>query len=98
MGRHRQGHAKSSRRFSERNHHPITPMKFVATFSAAALCALVSVAVAEDEKTQATTAFDKLKQLDGTWSGSVGTPDGDAAKVIYKVTAGGSVVMETLFP
>jgi hypothetical protein len=73
-------------------------MKFVAAFSAAALWPLVFVAVADDEKSQATTAFDKLKQLDGTWTGSVGTPDGDAAKVIYKVTAGGSVVMETLFP
>jgi hypothetical protein len=52
----------------------------------------------EPAKSEAATAFDKLKQLDGTWTGGVGQPDGDAAKVIYKVTAGGSVVMETLFP
>src|SRR6187551_3709607 len=98
MGGHRQGHAKSSRGFSKRNHHPFTPMKFLTAFSAVALCALVSVALADDEKGEATTAFGKLKQLDGTWTGAVGKPDGDAAKVIYKVTAGGSVVMETLFP
>lgn len=65
----------------------------------AAALSLSFVAVADESaKNEAATAFDKLKELDGTWTGTVGKPDGEAAKIIYKVTAGGSVVMETLFP
>lgn len=37
------------------------------------------------------SAFDRLKALAGTW-------EGDGATVTYKVTAGGSAVVETLGP
>jgi hypothetical protein len=43
--------------------------------------------------------FEALKKLEGTWTGksSHGEGDNDSA-VVYKVTAAGSAVMETLFP
>jgi hypothetical protein len=41
-------------------------------------------------------AFEKLKGLAGEWSGTAG--EGFPAPVIYKVSANGNVVMETLFP
>ena len=43
-------------------------------------------------------AFARLKSLAGEWQGSVGKPDGPATTVIYRVTANGNTVMETLFP
>jgi hypothetical protein len=44
----------------------------------------------------AAQAFDKLRALAGTWEG---TPLGDLdVRVTYRLAAGGSVVMETLFP
>ncbi|BET65588.1 hypothetical protein ASA1KI_05060 [Opitutales bacterium ASA1] len=47
----------------------------------------------------ATAAFEVLKSLAGTWSGTVTEPEtGPAATVVYRVTAGGSVVEERLFP
>jgi hypothetical protein len=41
-------------------------------------------------------AFEKLKSLAGDWEGK--GDQGMATPVSYKVSAGGSVVMETLFP
>ncbi|HUR82993.1 MAG TPA: hypothetical protein VM733_19700 [Thermoanaerobaculia bacterium] len=41
--------------------------------------------------------FEKLKALEGTWDANMLTPDGQKTTVIYKVSAGGSVVQETLF-
>jgi hypothetical protein len=41
--------------------------------------------------------FEKLKALAGEWRGSVGT-EGKPGGIDYRVTAGGSVVMETLLP
>ncbi len=43
-------------------------------------------------------AFARLKDLAGEWKGNVGQPDGPATRVIYRVTANGHTVMETLFP
>ena len=45
-------------------------------------------------------AFERLKSLEGTWTGKAGEPDGEKmdATVTYRVTAGGSAVVETLFP
>jgi hypothetical protein len=44
----------------------------------------------------AVAAFDALKGLAGTWEGA---PEGDLEfRVTYRLAAGGSVVMETLFP
>jgi hypothetical protein len=42
----------------------------------------------------ARASFEKLKSLTGEWEGR--TSSGKAAKVSYRVTSGGSVVMETL--
>jgi hypothetical protein len=41
-------------------------------------------------------AFEKLKGLAGTWTANMMTPDGPAATMEYRVTGGGSVVMETM--
>lgn len=40
-------------------------------------------------------AFDRLKALEGTWTGMA---HGQPAEVVYKVTSAGSAVVETLFP
>lgn len=48
-------------------------------------------------KPTSNAAFEKLKGLAGTWSANIAKPDGDATTVEYRVTAGGSVVMETMF-
>ena len=45
-------------------------------------------------KTDAKAAFEKLKGLAGNWSG---TAEDLSVPVIYKVSANGNVVMETLF-
>lgn len=42
-------------------------------------------------------AFEKLKGLAGTWSANMIEKDGELTTVEYRVTAGGSVVMETMF-
>jgi hypothetical protein len=42
-------------------------------------------------------AFERLKGLSGTWSGTI-AGGGQPAKVVYRTVAGGSAVMETLFP
>jgi hypothetical protein len=46
---------------------------------------------------EAKTAFDRLKKLEGEWK-VPGHGDHPAGKVIYKVTAAGSTLMETQFP
>lgn len=48
-------------------------------------------------KPTSNAAFEKLKNLAGTWNANIAKPDGDATTVEYRVTAGGSVVMETMF-
>lgn len=46
----------------------------------------------------ARTAFDSLKKLAGDWQGNVTSPDGPPMSARYRVTSGGSVVEEVLFP
>ena len=46
----------------------------------------------------AKAAFARLKSLAGEWQGRVGSKDGPPVKVVYRVTAEGSALMETLFP
>lgn len=41
--------------------------------------------------------FEKLKELAGAWRGYVGK-EGNPAGIDYRVTAGGSVILETIFP
>jgi len=48
-------------------------------------------------KPTSNAAFEKLKGLAGTWNANIAKPDGDPTTVEYRVTAGGSVVMETMF-
>ena len=43
------------------------------------------------------TVFEKLKELAGAWRGYLGK-EGNSAGIDFHVTAGGSVVMETIFP
>ncbi|HEV7764692.1 MAG TPA: hypothetical protein VGQ76_06815 [Thermoanaerobaculia bacterium] len=55
-------------------------------------------AYAHDHPKPATNvAFEKLKSLAGTWSANVMSVDGAKATVEYRVTAGGSALMETMF-
>lgn len=47
----------------------------------------------------AKVAFEELKKLAGTWVGTIGEGKGAGqTKVLYKVTAAGSALVETLFP
>jgi hypothetical protein len=46
---------------------------------------------------EAQAAFERLKSLVGDWDGAVTAMDGPPTTVRYELTAGGSVVMETLF-
>lgn len=50
-----------------------------------------------DAKPTPNAAFEKLKSLAGTWSANMIERDGELTTVEYRVTAGGSVVMETMF-
>ncbi|MSU57917.1 MAG: hypothetical protein EXS35_07000 [Pedosphaera sp.] len=65
------------------------------------LCFACAVARAGDKPaaTPAELAFARLKNLAGEWHGRVGDrAQGPEATVVYRLTAGGSTVMETLFP
>ena len=53
-----------------------------------------SAAQAKDDALTAKAAFASLASLAGTWQGPA---EGEQALVLYRVVAGGSVVMETLF-
>ncbi len=46
----------------------------------------------------AKAAFDRLKSLDGEWTTRVDGHGPEDGKILYHVTAGGSTVMETMFP
>lgn len=48
-------------------------------------------------KKSGNAAFEKLKGLAGTWDATMLEPDGEKTTVIYKVSANGSVVQETMF-
>ena len=51
-----------------------------------------------DAKPDSKAALDKLKSLKGTWTGTIGTPEGPPAVIRYEVRSNGTAVMETLFP
>jgi hypothetical protein len=42
--------------------------------------------------------FERLKKLNGEWQGTVESKQGPAATVLYRLTANGKTLMETLFP
>lgn len=65
--------------------------------SALATAMLMVVALAGVDANAATNpAFEKLKGLAGTWTANMMTPDGPPTTMEYRVTGGGSVVMETM--
>jgi len=71
----------------------------------AILVALLGVGVGVGEPGDAVKhpVFEHLKSLEGTWTGSAthdagGQTSGGEATVVYRVTAAGSTVQETLFP
>ncbi|CAN5440231.1 hypothetical protein BH09PLA1_BH09PLA1_35950 [soil metagenome] len=43
-------------------------------------------------------AWDALKALEGTWAHTQPGPDGKVGEVVFHTTAGGSMIMETMFP
>jgi hypothetical protein len=69
--------------------------------SAATIVAIFLVSITVNaraaEPVNAADAFARLKSLAGTWSGHAMTPDGPPASVSYRLTGGGTAVMETLF-
>ena len=73
----------------------------VRSTAAAALAAIFLIAFSVNaraaEPVKAADAFAHLKSLAGTWNGHAMTPDGPPASVSYRLTAGGTAVMETLF-
>jgi len=73
----------------------LLPMIAVSLFASVAL----AQNDAKPEPKTAAAAFEKFKALDGEWVGK-GTHDGHMidAKIIYKVTANGSAVVETIGP
>ena len=73
-------------------------MKHVVTLIAAALV-FAGVHAGEHATKPTPAAFDRIKALEGTWTGKggEGTETMDA-KVVYRVTSGGNAVEETLFP
>jgi hypothetical protein len=70
--------------------------KAAATIAAIFLVS-ITVNARAAEPVNAADAFAHLKALAGTWSGHAMTPDGPPASVSYRLTAGGTAVMETLF-
>jgi hypothetical protein len=63
------------------------------------LSTVVAVPAARaEEKLSAQAAFDKLKGLSGEWTAQIEGHEGGHATITYRVTGGGKVVMETLFP
>lgn len=63
-------------------------------FLPTALC-LVSLSAAGYAASPASQAFDRMKTLVGTWSGGAGKA---RTEVTYKLTGGGSALVETLDP
>jgi hypothetical protein len=85
---------------TQRYGRPASARGAVATAMMIALALTGVNAYAHDHdhaKPTSNAAFEKLKGLAGTWSANTLTPDGELTTVEYRVTAGGSVVMETMF-
>lgn len=63
---------------------------------AVAVSILALLAWAAGAQQKANPGFEKMKTLVGEWQGTTGS--GKSVKLTYRVTSGGSVVMETLSP
>jgi len=71
-------------------------MSLVVVITMASLCAIAQQKAAP-RATDAKAAFALLKTLAGNWQGNTG-PGGPPAKVSYRLTAGGTTLVETMFP
>ena len=71
-------------------------MNAMVTMLAAALAA-GAPAAGTQSKPDGKAALERLKQLAGEWRGTV-AEDGSPMGVVYEVTAGGTAVMERMFP
>lgn len=77
--------------------HP-TPRAFALASLALALFALAASPLAAGETTAA-AVFDRLTALEGTWTGTADvSPEGVEGTSVFRVSANGSVVMETMEP
>ncbi len=63
----------------------------------AALVAPAPASASASADSPASAAFHRLSALAGNWSASAMTPDGESMDINYKVTAGGSAIVETQF-
>lgn len=76
--------------------------KYIAALVIALSVALLPVSRAEDQKKESRSsspAFQQFAQLAGEWVGKgMHGDDEHEARVVYKVTSGGSVVVETIDP
>ncbi len=70
-------------------------LKSLLTIQTLSLAALALCAAAASAQTDAQKAFETIKNMPGTWQGETG--DGQAVRVDFKVTAGGSAVMSEIF-
>jgi len=71
----------------------------LAAAALAVAVACVASATAEDKQKPKTTKLDTLKKLAGDWTGKIKHGDKEQeATINYKVTAGGSAVLETIMP
>ncbi len=78
---------------------------FLSVFRGCALFALLVLAglaastpVAAAAGITGSAAFQQMTKLAGEWTGTMQSPNGDPARVVYKVTSAGKTVMETLAP
>lgn len=82
---------------TQRYGRPAAPRHAAAMIAMLLLCLGGANVYGHDAKPQTPAAFEKLKTLAGTWNATMLKPDGDKASVVYRVTANGSVIMETMF-
>jgi hypothetical protein len=86
---------------TQRYGRPAAPARTSAAMAMLALALFAFNAKADHDHAAAKPAvnatFEKLKALEGTWDANMLTPDGEKTTVIYKVSAGGSLLQETIF-
>jgi hypothetical protein len=75
-------------------------MAFVLAVLVAVVFPVLAAQAQPAKEDSGVAAFARLKALEGTWVGRAGEAGGETidATASYRVTSGGSAVMETLFP
>lgn len=74
------------------------PVRASGAAAAALMVAMLFVATGAQAAITPKDALERMKWLAGNWSGTIMTRDGAPGRIEYRVTAGGSAVMETMFP